>query len=53
MLEGALACGTYESTPCDLEPYFEYLIDGYGSCEDGTFPNADPMALQDRIMLTC
>ena len=51
-LEGALQCSSYDAWPCDLTDYFDCVTDAYGDCQGGTFPNTDPLALQDCAMLT-
>lgn len=51
-LAGSLSCTFYDAWPCDLGPYFDCVTDAYGTCEGGTFPNADPLSLQDCAGLT-
>jgi hypothetical protein len=50
-LEGSLQCSMYADATCDLEAYFECVNDAYGTCQNGTFPNADPTALMDCASL--
>ena len=50
-LAGSLQCQGYDGYPCDVSAYFDCITDAYGSCTGGTFPDYDPLVLQDCIPL--
>ncbi|KIG16210.1 hypothetical protein DB30_04822 [Enhygromyxa salina] len=50
-LAGTLQCSSFGGHPCDITAYFDCLNDAYGSCSGGTFPDLDPLSLQDCAAL--
>ena len=51
-IAGTLQCSTYDEWPCDLSAYFDCISGAYGSCSGGSFPNVDPLTLQDCAALS-